>query len=715
MLNKNRVVCQDHFRPQDIFPSGRLFPGAVPLPPNTNATSSSTSCLSPVNTSPSTSTINHEQNRAPCKYAGPNSSPRFNVSFSKTSSPNVVDEKILPPVPNPSDSNENNISRDIKIQDVVEILTPVTERPGLNRSLDEQSVATPCGTFSVERSSISPSHWIDIASPKIPQERTQILNTKRALFQRSSVKESSKTKHDADKKKLNMRRAQVSKLKRNLIKAKTLVKPGMPVDVPLKTKEAATLLNMQFHKKRTSWKKAEKRFSLGLYLRSPSAYKYLIKKIHLPGVSTVQKWLADQKIFKPGFCPQIMDKLKIKASSMNQMEKSCVLMFDAMSIKQHLEYSQPQDIIEGFQDLGPFGRDSVLAKQALVLMIRGLYYQWKLPVAYFISETAIPGDQLSFIIEKAVEHLSAAGLSVKAVVCDQGTSNTKAFNDLGATTENPYFLDSKNEKVFTVYDTPHLIKSLRNNFLTHDFVYKGNRVSFSDVRKLYSLECNSTTTRAAHQLTPAHLWPNNFQKMNVALATQIFSHTTASALKTAIATGQIKSSTASHTADFLSDINSLFDAMNSRKLKVANPDNCALSKENKHIVDILKQGVENFKGMTKIDAKCPRPPCFTGFVCTITATLKLFEAEDCKYLLTSRINQDPLENLFSSIRQRGGFNRNPSVRVFRGNLRVFTLKQIMEPPKTTSYDPDEDQLLEIANTGQDESTGNKYILNEYCK
>ena len=48
-----------------------------------------------------------------------------------------------------------------------------------------------------------------------------------------------------------------------------------------------------------------------------------------------------------------------------------------------------------------------------------------------------------------------------------------------------------------------------------------------------------------------------------------------------------------------------------------------------------------------------------------------------KFLLTSFLNQDPLENLFSVIRHRGGYNPRPSVRQFRialqNNIKVRLL------------------------------------------
>lgn len=42
------------------------------------------------------------------------------------------------------------------------------------------------------------------------------------------------------------------------------------------------------------------------------------------------------------------------------------------------------------------------------------------------------------------------------------------------------------------------------------------------------------------------------------------------------------------------------------------------------------------------------------------ALLKVLQQNGLKYLLTSKINQDALENLFSQLRSRGGLNDHPS-------------------------------------------------------
>ncbi|XP_039291443.1 uncharacterized protein LOC120353042 [Nilaparvata lugens] len=337
---------------------------------------------------------------------------------------------------------------------------------------------------------------------------------------------------------------------------------------------------MQNHKERQPWKKEEKRLAISIFLRSPSTYRYFREIMILPSESTIRMWLSSKKCHSTGFNKNLFEKIKIKVDTMSDMEKACVLMFDDMSIKQCLEYSPVYDIIEGFQDLGRLGRSNKIAKQASVFMIRGLYYQWKLPIGYFVSEKGLNGSDSSSSIKCCISSLENIGLAVKAIVCDQSTTNTRALKELGVSKEAPYLLNGKGDKIFAIYDPPHLLKTLRNNLLSHDFIYEERRVSFDDIVKLFELERQSGTIRAAHQLSSAHISPNNFQKMSVSLAAQIFSHTTAAALKTAIATGQLTTSTALETANFLQKINSLFDAMNSRTLFSKNPDNCALSKQN---------------------------------------------------------------------------------------------------------------------------------------
>lgn len=67
------------------------------------------------------------------------------------------------------------------------------------------------------------------------------------------------------------------------------------------------------------------------------------------------------------------------------------------------------------------------------------------------------------------------------------------------------------------------------------------------------------------------------------------------------------------------------------------------------------------------------PACLRGWQTSISAILMLWESLHNTYkvsfLLTNRLNQDCVENLFSVIRSKGAQRDNPNAREFRAALR----------------------------------------------
>jgi len=133
-------------------------------------------------------------------------------------------------------------------------------------------------------------------------------------------------------------------------------------------------------------------------------------------------------------------------------------------------------------------------------------------------------------------------------------------------------------KIFSIFDVPHIIKNVRNNFIKDDFIYKGQLITFNDIRKTYDIDKSSGTSRVLLKIINSHIRPGPFQKMSCKLALQVFSHTLAATMKTCITTGQL-STTASATADFVEEINRTFDCLKSKKFYTSNPHTCAISEE----------------------------------------------------------------------------------------------------------------------------------------
>lgn len=210
-----------------------------------------------------------------------------------------------------------------------------------------------------------------------------------------------------------------------------------------------------------------------------------------------------------------------------------------------------------------------------------------MPMSYFLSNKGVDAKNLATLIKMSVDKLVDATLDPVAIVCDQGTSNVFALKALDSRMEKPFFIHNQ-RKIYTVFDAPHLFKSLRNNILNGNFEYDGKIISFQDITETYNLDIRSTTARMLTKITDAHINPNTFQKMSCKLALQIFSSTMAAALRTSFFTGQIKRNTVLNTAEFIEILNHTFDCLNSKHRFTRNPYSCAISQNIPIVTDTLK-------------------------------------------------------------------------------------------------------------------------------
>lgn len=85
-------------------------------------------------------------------------------------------------------------------------------------------------------------------------------------------------------------------------------------------------------------------------------------------------------------------------------------------------------------------------------------------------------------------------------------------------------------ELFLFYDPPHLLKGIRNNFLSKDILYDGKRASWNDILYVYDLDSKSGHTRALPKLTADHVDPKKIKKMKVKVAAQVLSARTAAML-----------------------------------------------------------------------------------------------------------------------------------------------------------------------------------------
>lgn len=149
---------------------------------------------------------------------------------------------------------------------------------------------------------------------------------------------------------------------------------------------------------------------------------------HIPSRQSLQ--LVLQKLpVTAGLNSFILQHLKSISLRMSTKDKVCILMWDEVSIQPNVTYDTRRDIICGFEDWGNNRTDKV-ADHVLVFMLRGLCTGWKMPVSYNFCARATKTPQLVHCIKEHVSKISEAGFLIVATVCDQGTSNVAAINDL---------------------------------------------------------------------------------------------------------------------------------------------------------------------------------------------------------------------------------------------------------------------------------------------
>lgn len=73
-----------------------------------------------------------------------------------------------------------------------------------------------------------------------------------------------------------------------------------------------------------------------------------------------------------------------------------------------------------------------------------------------------------------------------------------------------------------IYDPSHLIKGLRNNFLTKNIVLDGKIAKWQDIVDVYETDCQHTEARLLYKLNDQCVIPDKIKKMKVILKIFVF-------------------------------------------------------------------------------------------------------------------------------------------------------------------------------------------------
>lgn len=412
-------------------------------------------------------------------------------------------------------------------------------------------------------------------------------------------------------------------------------------------------------KKRVKWSSEDIANALTLRSLSKKAYEYLRKRnIPLPCRSTLQKWIRQFKC-RPGILGEVLCLLKARASNYKDSEKIAVLSFDEMNIDGRISYDSSDDRI-----LGPHSN-------VQVAMVRGLFAKWKQPIYYDFDVT-----MTSELLQNIISQLESCGIRIVAVTCDMGGKNSKVWKELHVNTNKSFFSNpvDSNRNVWVFCDVPHLLKLLRNHFLDEGFVLgDGSKFQKKTIEDL--LETQKGDLSITHHINEAHLSVTGRSRQNVRMAAQLFSRRTAVAVRYAL-----NKEDESHIIELVNDT---YDVLNSRAPDEKNaPLRSGYGLKLKSQENTLRRFLK-FISEVRVGQRKSLLPFQKGFIISINSLFGLFEdmkKENLCYILTARLNQDCLENIFSRVRGLGAFYNNPSPFEFRNRIRLLLLAGSNEIP-----------------------------------
>jgi hypothetical protein len=440
-------------------------------------------------------------------------------------------------------------------------------------------------------------------------------------------------------------------------------------------------------------------FALTLHFYSPRAYSYVRTCFAncLPHPRTIRAWLSQIQA-EPGFTGEAMDAIRIRVQEAKAKGKitKVALAVDDMSLKDHIEFDGNK--VTGYVDMGEEpteseGPEDLLSRKkathACTYMVTCINDRWKIPCGYFFINSLTGSDRAALTME-CINILEAVGAQVETLTFDGHASNIAMAQELGASFKDPFNIVSsfpnpadETRRINVIFDACHMVKLVRNCLGEKGEIYddNGDAIYWRYIDELCKLQTEEGL-RLANRLAKRHIdWRKH--KMRVRVAVQTFSNSVADAIEYCMNTLQLPNfQGAGPTIRFVRMIDRLFDVLNSSS-PIAKNYKAPLKPENINERKIFlleaKEYLSNIT-VTKFGSNIlttPRKIGFLGFLVCISSVIDLYDrlvdGETMIYLLTYKLSQDHLEIFFGCIRQRGGWNNNPTCYQFKAAYKSLII------------------------------------------
>lgn len=447
---------------------------------------------------------------------------------------------------------------------------------------------------------------------------------------------------------------------------------------------------LKFGRAEKKYNEEVRTFCLTLHYYSPRAYNYVRTKFNdnLPSVSAMRNWYASINA-SPGLTTEAFDSLRIMSERFKEEGRSLLvnLVFDEMSIRRHAQWNVSTKKFDGYVDVGrPAENESTLplAKDALVYLVSGVCDNFKIPVAYFLTNGLITGEKAA-LTSQVLIRLNEVGVEVTSMTFDGCPTNIAMCTSLGADFKNgkPYIPDPANidRRIHILLDPAHMLKLARTCIAMNKLIDgEGGQIEWKYFQQLFEAQ-KSLPWNLGNKITRDHM-RFDLRKMCVKLAAQTLSNSVADSMEF------LKAECAQFedvdgTVKYIRTINDIFDIMNSTKSSGATGFKRPISSStHREFFERFDEAIAYFQQL-RIDGEdhsvlsSASSKAFFGFHTCMISFKNLYgeyvESGRLTELITHRFSQDLIETLFSCIRAMHGFNDNPTAQQFEAAYRKLQI------------------------------------------
>lgn len=429
-------------------------------------------------------------------------------------------------------------------------------------------------------------------------------------------------------------------------------------------------------------------FALTLHFYSPRGYEY-VRSIfkELPATSTIRKWYSSIN-GNPGYTQEALDAIRQKVEQAKEEGKELLvcLMCDEMAIRKQIQWNDAKKEFCGYVNYGTNmdTENLPIAKEALLYLVSGIIYRFKIPVAYFLLN-GLNAEERASLTKEVILFLCKCNVKVVGFTFDGLAANISMCRFLGADfSNNESFIKNPHDKkrIYIFLDACHMEKLARNCIASKKTIFDNNNDPiqwkfFEELEKIQRME----GFQLANKINKTHIqWQQ--KKMSVRLAVETLSESVALSMEQLLKNGNENFNGCEATIKFILYMNNILDALNVKNINGQKYKRPLMQTTHVEIFDFFEDAIDYIKNLKlekygKSILETKSKTAFFGFMHNMNNFIFFYKeyvsTGILEHVLTFRFSQDHLETFFSCIRSMNGCNNNPNTEQFAAAYRKLLL------------------------------------------